>query len=140
MTLGRNVKKTALTAALATAMILGMTAVSLAVSAVATGDVNVRRGPGTGYAIVDQLYDGEDVDVDRCTGGWCWVEHPGRDGWVSARYLSRDGGYDRRYDHGYYDDDADFFIGRPHPRRFYRPYPDNYVCLGGPNARFCFSD
>lgn len=53
----------------------------------ATASVNVRTGPGTSYPVVDTLYPGEDVDIGRCTGGWCYVRHSGADGWVSGRYL-----------------------------------------------------
>jgi hypothetical protein len=137
-----NIKKTALTAGFAAALVLGGTAASFAVDAVATGGVNVRSGPGTQYAVVDQLYRGENVDVSRCTGGWCRVSHSGPDGWVSANYLARGGNDDFYDDHD--DVDVDFFIGRPHYRPHYRPYHrpwrDNSVCFGGPNARFCFSD
>jgi uncharacterized protein YraI len=60
----------------------------------ATASVNVRSGPGTQYAIRDQLYPGEDVDIGRCTAGWCYIQHDGLDGWVSANYLEF---FDDRY-------------------------------------------
>jgi uncharacterized protein YraI len=76
-----------------------------AMAAVATGSVNVRTGPSTGYAVVDTLYPGEFVEVDRCaTNGWCYVIKSGPDGWVSSRYLT-DG--DR--------DEPDIVIRRPQP-------------------------
>lgn len=68
--------------------VLATTAAALAAPAQATGAVNVRTGPGTGYAIVDQLFAGENVDVTQCQGGWCYVQHNGPDGWVSGNYLS----------------------------------------------------
>ena len=50
-----------------------------ALAAEATSSVNVRSGPGTGYAIVDTLSAGETVDIDRCVGsGWCYVQKRGR--------------------------------------------------------------
>jgi len=59
----------------------------------ATSTVNVRSGPGTGYAIVDTLSAGKSVDIDRCvSSGWCYVQKDGPDGWVSARYLTDDDG------------------------------------------------
>lgn len=64
------------------------TAAALAVPAQATGAVNVRTGPSTSYAIVDQLYAGEAVDVTQCQSGWCYIQHTGADGWVSGNYLS----------------------------------------------------
>lgn len=61
-------------------------------NAVATANVNVRRGPGTSYAVVDVLRSGQSVRVSNCTGGWCWVNHGGPSGWVSQNFLSRTGG------------------------------------------------
>lgn len=79
---------TGLGAGLLAAMLLG-TAPALAVPAEASGAVNVRSGPGTGYDIVDQLVAGEDVDVVECNaaGTWCRIVHSGPDGWVSRSYL-----------------------------------------------------
>ena len=57
----------------------------------ATSNVNVRSGPGTGYAVVDTLRRGEQVDVQRCQGSWCYIVKRGSDGWVSANYLSARG-------------------------------------------------
>ncbi len=70
---------------------------TLAVSAapgIATGTVNVRTGPGTGYAKVGTLPSGEVVDVKQCQGSWCFVDRDGgTDGWVSKNYLAAyDGG------------------------------------------------
>ena len=57
-------------------------------AAEAVGSVNVRSGPGTSYRVVDRLARGENVNVQRCrSSGWCYITHPGPDGWVSARYL-----------------------------------------------------
>jgi len=57
-------------------------------AAEATSSINVRSGPGASYRVVDRLFRGEDVNVRRCrANGWCYITHPGPDGWVSARYL-----------------------------------------------------
>ena len=61
-------------------------------NAVATASVNVRRGPGTSYAVVDVLRNGQSVRVSNCNGGWCWINHGGPSGWVSQNFLSRAGG------------------------------------------------
>jgi len=135
-----NIRKLSLKAGLAAALLLAGTAASFAAAAYATAEVNVRRGPGTSYGIVDQLYRGESVDVRGCQDGWCRVTRPGPDGWVSANYLARD-----RYDD---DVDVDFYLNvprarpfvRPPVRPFVRPYRPNSVCLGGPNASFCIYD
>jgi len=81
--------------------LLASAGAALADPGTATASVNVRSGPGTGYAVVDTLYPGESVDIQRCQGSWCYVVHSGPDGWVSANYLS--GAGDESYDDGYYD-------------------------------------
>lgn len=53
----------------------------------ATGAVNVRTGPATSFNKVDTLHSGESVEIGQCQGGWCYIEHDGPDGWVSANYL-----------------------------------------------------
>jgi uncharacterized protein YraI len=58
----------------------------------ATTSVNVRSGPGTSYRVVDTLYPGERVDIQRCTVGWCYVGKAGLNGWVSEAYLTRTAG------------------------------------------------
>lgn len=57
----------------------------------ATSNVNVRSGPGTGFGVIDTLRRGEQVDVQRCQGSWCYVQGRGFAGWVSASYLSAGG-------------------------------------------------
>lgn len=69
-------------------LVLLSTAAAFAQPGVATGAVNVRTGPGTGYAKVGALSSGEYVDVKQCQGSWCFVDrNAGTDGWVSANYL-----------------------------------------------------
>ena len=64
------------------------TGTAAAVEAKATTAVNVRTGPGAGYAKVDTLFAGEVVEITECQSGWCFVQHPGPDGWVSGSYLA----------------------------------------------------
>lgn len=74
----------------AAAVLLGSLFVANAASAaVATSTVNVRAAPVNG-AVVDVIRAGQEVEIDRCSGGWCYVIKPGPDGWVSANYLSED--------------------------------------------------
>ncbi len=74
----------------AAALLLGsLLFASAANAAVATSTVNVRNAPVNG-AVVDILRAGDEVEIDRCTGGWCYVIKPGPDGWVSQTYLSDD--------------------------------------------------
>lgn len=151
---------------LAALAMLATTASAFAAPAIATGNVNVRSGPGTGYARVDTLRRGERVDVQQCRGSWCFVEKRGPDGWVSASYLSRGGnpGWDN-------DDDWDrppqwnprpprpphWNPGPPRPPHWNpgpprppRPQPwDGYggggnnggsVCFNGPNGYACIGN
>lgn len=76
------------------AITLLTTLAASAAPGVATGNVNVRTGPGTGYAKVGVLPAGEYVDVKQCQGSWCFVDRAsGTDGWVSKNYLApADGG------------------------------------------------
>lgn len=66
---------------------------AVAEAATATSNVNVRSAPRTG-AVVDVLRAGQQVEIDRCSGGWCYVVKSGPDGWVSASYLSNDDDYE----------------------------------------------
>ena len=143
---------------LAALALLATTATAFAAPAYATGNVNVRSGPGTGYARVDVLYRGQEVDVQYCRGSWCFVEKRGPDGWVSANYLSRSGGW-------HDDDDWDrpphwnprpprpphwdpypprppHWNPRPPRPQPWPPYPDNggSVCFNGPNGYFCIGN
>jgi uncharacterized protein YraI len=57
-----------------------------------TANVNMRSGPGTGYAVVDVLQRGARVDVQQCQGTWCYVQQGRSGGWVSATYLNAGNG------------------------------------------------
>jgi uncharacterized protein YraI len=57
--------------------------------AVATTMVNVRKGDGTSFPIVDVLHRGEQVEIMRCRGEFCLVQHEGPQGWVMHQYLQR---------------------------------------------------
>lgn len=148
--------KKLMAAGLAALALLATTATAFAAPAYATGNVNVRSGPGTGYSRIDTLRRGEQVDVVQCRGSWCFVEKRGPDGWVSANYLSRGG-------HPGWDDD-DWGWDRPPqwnprpprppywnpPRPWPQPqpwpghgYPGNgggSICFNGPNGYFCIGD
>jgi hypothetical protein len=148
--------KKLLASGLATLAILVTTAAASAAPAVATGNVNVRSGPGTGYRVVDTLRRGESVDIQYCRGSWCFVEKRGPDGWVSANYL----GQGRPGWGNDWDDDWDNGWDRPRPPRppHWDPYPPrpphwnprpprpqpiypgrpgSNVCFNGPNGYFC---
>jgi len=82
-----NVKSFIAAAAAALCLAAG-TGAALADTATASSPVNVRYTPGG--AKVGVLYRGEQVEVLKCTGGWCLISHPGPDGWVSQDYLEFD--------------------------------------------------
>jgi uncharacterized protein YgiM (DUF1202 family) len=54
------------------------------------GYLNLRTGPGTGFAIVQRMYNGSRVEVVERAGKWARVYHEdGAEGWASTRYLRR---------------------------------------------------
>lgn len=53
-----------------------------------TVNLNLRTGPGTGYAIVLVIPKGSSVNVLSISSGWAKVSYSGRTGYVSAAYLS----------------------------------------------------
>jgi hypothetical protein len=77
--------KSFIAAAAAALCLAAGTGAALADTATASSPVNVRYTPGG--AKVGVLYRGEEVEVLKCTGGWCLISHPGPDGWVSEDYL-----------------------------------------------------
>ena len=79
---------------LAGALAAGLLASSgaFAEEAVTTDDVNMRAGPGTGYAVLLTLPAGAPVDVQGCDAGWCRIVYRGRLGYVSQSFLDEDGG------------------------------------------------
>ena len=74
----------------ATALVVFLPAANAAPGTITT-NVNVRSGPGTNYGVVDTARRGEQVDVQRCEGSWCYIAKPGPDGWVASSYLSTNG-------------------------------------------------
>jgi hypothetical protein len=47
--------------------------------------VNVRQGPGTQYAIIGSVVQGQNVGIQGCGGGWCALA--GGYGYVSQSYV-----------------------------------------------------
>ena len=138
---------------LAALALLATTATAFAAPAYATGNVNVRSGPGTHYGRVDTLRRGEQVDVQQCRGSWCYVVKSGPDGWVSASYLERG-----RPGGGWNDDDdwdrPPHWNPRPPRPPHWNPRPPRpqpwpghgggnnggSVCFNGPNGYFCIGN
>ncbi|NTS33595.1 SH3 domain-containing protein [Phyllobacterium sp. BT25] len=69
--------------------VLAWPAYAAAYTAYTTGNVNIRTGPGTGYAKVATLAPGLRVDVLACEGSWCRVGYQGLRGWLSVNYIDR---------------------------------------------------
>lgn len=76
---------------LTTLLLAGALALSagaaLAAPGIASGNINVRSGPGTSYAVVDRLTKGEYVIVKSCGAKWCAISHIGNDGYVSRALI-----------------------------------------------------
>jgi len=95
-----NSKKVAILVSSAVVGLLATTTIASATSIVSTANipayaksaVNVRTGPSTSYTRVDTLHRGENVTVRECQNGWCYIDHSGPDGWVSANYLGQRSG------------------------------------------------
>ena len=80
--------------------VLALAAASLAVptgaeaastsTARASGDIPLRAGPGSRYAVIDELANGTRVHLERCTyeSNWCLVLIDGEPaGWARGSYL-----------------------------------------------------
>ncbi len=153
-----TLSKKLMASGLAALVLLATSAAAMAAPAFATGNVNVRSGPGTGYGVIDVLRRGEQVDVQQCRGSWCFVERRGVDGWVSSSYLNSGrpgGGWDDGYGRPPYWDPTPsrpphwnprpprppHWNPGPPPRP--QPWPPNNggsVCFNGPNGYFCIGN
>lgn len=59
---------------------------------VVTGDdVNLREGPGTGFAVVGRMARGERAEVIEAVDGWARVRLPSGEGWMAERFLGAEG-------------------------------------------------
>lgn len=141
-------------AGLAALALVATTAAASAAPAYATGNVNVRSGPGTGYRVVDTLRRGETVDIQYCRGSWCFVDKRGPSGWVSANYLDRgrpgnwnnnrpgwnDGWNDRPNWNPRPPRPPHWNPRPPRPQPIYPPHNGGSVCFNGPNGYFCIGN
>ncbi|MFC0407411.1 SH3 domain-containing protein [Roseomonas elaeocarpi] len=75
--------------ALGLALTVSAVAPALAAPGFATGNVNLRAGPGTAYPQVTVLGAGQPVEIFGCLEGynWCDVGANGTRGWVAGSYL-----------------------------------------------------
>lgn len=53
-------------------------------------DLNLRSGPGPGFAVIGVIPANSEVTVEGClaAASWCQVTHAGVQGWASGEYLS----------------------------------------------------
>ncbi|WP_251130797.1 SH3 domain-containing protein [Exiguobacterium sp. s157] len=58
-------------------------------SYVTTANLNVRQGPGIGYALVTSIPNGTTVKATKQIGTWVYVTHNGKSGYVSTGYLKQ---------------------------------------------------
>lgn len=72
-----------------------MATASPAASAVTTATVNLRAGPGSGYAVIVAVPASQPVVVSGCVAGraWCDAAWGGYRGWVSSAYIRYAGAY-----------------------------------------------
>ena len=80
-----------LVAGLSAGLFLASAGVAAAAPAMVTGDLNLRAGPGTGYAVINTMPAGATVNVLGCSGSWCRVAWGGSRGFASRSYLDRAG-------------------------------------------------
>lgn len=68
---------------------LGLASSGVAAPGYATGNVNLRAGPGTDYPVVTTLAAGTGLTIHGCLSGysWCDVTWRGNRGWASSNYL-----------------------------------------------------
>ncbi len=69
---------------------LAVPTTAFAAAAFTTGAVNMRTGPSTRYHRILTIPAGARIHVRDC-GGWCSVRYHGRNGYVSARYVTYGG-------------------------------------------------
>lgn len=58
-------------------------------SYVTTANLNVRQGPGIGYALVTNIPNGTSVKTTKQSGTWVYVTYNGKSGYVSTGYLKQ---------------------------------------------------
>lgn len=54
---------------------------------ITTANLNMRTGPGTGYAVITVIPKGSQVTVNGYSGDWAKVTYSGRNGYAHSSYL-----------------------------------------------------
>ena len=99
---------------------VALPAAAWAAPGIATGDVNMRTGPGIGNPVITTIPAGASIEVFGCPG-WCHVAYAGHEGWVSSNYVST----------GYAEGPRVIYEPSP-PVAVYDPYPFRYAYRSGP--------
>ena len=93
-----NTRKSSIVAALAAIGLLCTVGSALAAQkAVVSEDADLHAKPKLSSAVLDTVDQDEVVKVTQCQGNWCYVTHPGPDGWIKKIYLANDDGSDFSY-------------------------------------------
>ena len=74
-----------------------------------SGSLNVRKGPGTTYAVVGKLRNGDKVTVTGSTDGWYAISYDGGTGYVSSAYITKSDGSETTSTPGG-DEDAEGYV------------------------------
>jgi hypothetical protein len=67
---------------------IGLTVTPSTARVLVDGDVNVRSGPGTDYAILGTLTAGTEARVTGRSGGWWQIDYNGAPGWVFGEIVT----------------------------------------------------
>ena len=66
---------------------ISRTYVTAGTAAETTANVNLRKGPGTGYGVIKVLADGTDCTALAVDGSWTKVRCGGSTGWLYSEYI-----------------------------------------------------
>jgi uncharacterized protein YraI len=91
---------------LATAAFAASAVVALAAPAVTTSDTQLRDDASYGANWIETVYQGEHLDVQDCSGGWCYVDHDGNEGWVRKNKIAFLGYLPQPHHHHHHDEPA----------------------------------
>ena len=124
-----------LAAAGSLAAAISASTIAMAEPGVATGDVNMRTGPGTGYPIITTIPAGAPIEIYGCSN-WCEVDYAGAQGYVSANYVSAAAGTPAPvYGGGYYDYSDGYYGYAPSIYFSFGGYGSGYGWGGGHRGR-----
>ncbi|NDJ19303.1 SH3 domain-containing protein [Myxacorys almedinensis] len=73
---------------LATTLLVHAPSASAFPAVVTASGLNIRSGPGTGYAVIGGLSNGQTVEVSDVSGGWYRLSSGG---WIASNYTSASG-------------------------------------------------